>query len=216
MEPIANQALLPLLSEDVRNTVINAGVTKRFQTEQVIHQRGDGMPGLSIILAGRVRFGIYTQRGAYIQTGVLGAGHCFGEATLFAKTPRAYDADALGETEICDISQARFEALVEQSPEISKALLVTLTTRLYEALEFADDLRALSAEDRIVKLLSRLSASGGFDDGVLPVRQTDIAYALGLSRVHVGAALKKLQERGVLKLGYREIVLRARDANIRL
>ena len=207
MEPIYNHPLLPMLSENVRDALIAAGRTMTYSDGQFIHQRGEGSPGLSIILAGRVRFGIYAESGTYIQTRVLGAGHCFGEATLFADAPRAYDADALGDTKIIEVSKARFDDVLEQTPELANALLVTLTTRLYEALEFADDLRALSPELRILKLLRRLTHSGGFKDKAIPVRQIDIAYTLGLSRVSVGKALNTLQKQGKVRLGYREVAL---------
>lgn len=207
MEPIYNQPLLPLLSESVREALIAAGRTMTYSDGQFIHQRGEGSPGLSIILSGRVRFGIYLESGAYIQTSVLNAGHCFGEATLFADAPRAYDADALGDTKIVEISKTRFDALLAQAPSFANALLVSLTTRLYEALEFADDLRALSPEARIVKLLTRFTHSGGFSENAIPVRQIDIAYALGLSRVSVGKALNALQKQGRIRLGYKEITV---------
>ncbi|MEM7766803.1 MAG: Crp/Fnr family transcriptional regulator [Pseudomonadota bacterium] len=187
--------------------MIAAGRTMTYSDGQFIHQRGEGSPGLSIILTGRVRFGIYSETGAYIQTGILDAGHCFGEATLFADTPRAYDADAFGETRIADISKPRFEALLKQAPSFANALLVSLTTRLYEALEIADDLRALSPEARILKLLQRLTHSGGFSETAIPIRQIDIAYALGLSRVSVGKALNALRRQGRIQLGYKEISL---------
>lgn len=207
MEPIYNQPLLPLLSKNVRDALIAAGRTAIYSDGQFIHQRGEGGPGLSIILTGRVRFGIYAKTGTYIQTSVLNAGHCFGEATLFADAPRAYDADALGETKIVEISKPRFETLLEQTPGFANALLVSLTTRLYEALEFADDLRTLSPEARILKLLTRLTHSGGFGEKAIPVRQIDIAYTLGLSRVSVGKALNELQRQGQLRLGYKEITV---------
>ena len=58
-----------------------------------------------------------------------------------------------------------------------------------------------------MKLLTRLTHSGGFTKEVIPVRQIDIAYTLGLSRVSVSKALNKLQKQGKLSLGYKEIVL---------
>lgn len=207
MKPIYNRPLLPLLSEEDRDALIACGRTVRFNDGQFIHQRGESGPGLSIILSGRVRFGTYAENGSYIQTSVLGAGHCFGEATLFADAPRAYDADALGDTAIVEISKPRFHLFLNQAPNFTIALLETLTTRLYESLEFADNLRALSPEERTWKLLVRLTHSGGFIEEAIPIRQIDIAYALGLSRVTVGKALSTLQNRGKLRLGYREIVL---------
>ncbi|MEM8936925.1 MAG: Crp/Fnr family transcriptional regulator [Pseudomonadota bacterium] len=200
-----NPPLLTLLSAAEIRDLVAAGEERRFTDNQNIHARGSDLPGLSVIKSGRVRFGIFGEDGRYIQTGLLGQGHCFGEATLFANMPRAYDADAVGETVILSVSKKKFDDLCDAHPGIAKALLVTLTSRLYEALDFADDIRRLSIETRIAKQLFRFVASGGFSSETIPVRQTDLAYALGLSRVSVGKALETLKRRGLIELGYGEI-----------
>lgn len=193
-----------MLPEALKSALIRAGHEKRFDDKQSIHIRGGGRAGLSIILAGRVRFGLFRKDGAYIQTGLLSVGDCFGEATLFADQDRAYDADALGDTTILSIEKGRFEKLMMKHPQLAHALLKTLTRRLYTALDFVDDLRALSVEARIAKQIMRLSLSGGFHD-VIPVRQIDLAYSLGLSRVTVGKALDALECDGAVRLGYGQI-----------
>ena len=206
-----NKPLFPLLSEELRNALIEAGQVRRFSDGQMIHIHGDDRAGLSIILDGRVRFGLYGEDGAYIQAGILSEGHCFGEATLFAGIPRAYDADALGETEIVMISKDRFDQFLDATPGFAKALLVSLTSRLYESLEFADDLRTLSREARVGRYLDRALYSARFENDTIPIRQIDLAYALGLSRVSIGKALGNLQDRGVIALGYGEIRILDRD-----
>ena len=205
MDTSDNPPLLTLLSSEVIAALKSVGHQLRFEDGQRIHARGDKRPGLSIILSGRVRFGVYGEDGGYIQAGLLSEGHCFGEVTLFVEKPRAYDADAFGETVILEIRKPKFESVAAAHPQVSNAMLVTLTGRIYEALEFADDLRSCSLEVRVAKQLMRMSVSGGFSGDVLPIRQTDLAYALGLSRVSVGKALIALQERNLVELGYGEI-----------
>ena len=205
MDQDPNQPLLPLLSDEVTAVMVAAGRSNQFEDGRLIHSRGGGRPGLSVILSGRVKFGVYRENGTYIQTGALGEGHCFGEATLFANKPRAYDAEAMGQTTILDISKPRFNALFDQYPEFARALLITLTTRLYDALDFADDLRGLALEVRVAKHLVRIINSGGMIDDAIPMRQVDLAYALGISRVSVGKALDTLQDHHLITLGYGEI-----------
>lgn len=211
-----NKPLWPLLEPELQRVLQNAGTIERFDHKQLIHSRGTQTKGLSIVMSGRVRFGVFAENGTYIQIGLLGSGHCFGEATLFAETPRPYDADAFGNTEVLSIIKPVFDRLICDHGQVATALLTTLTSRLYEALEFADDLRALSLEARVAKYLLRATVAGGFKDGVLPVRQVDITYALGLSRVSVGKALTTLAEKGYIALGYRQITIRDFDALVQL
>lgn len=207
MKPYFNQPLLPLLSASLQDALHEAGDERSFQDGQTIHTRGDDRPGLSIILKGLVRFGTVSKDGEYIQTSLLGAGHCFGEATLFAGMTRAYDADAVGETAILDIVRPRCEKLIEQYPEFSKALLVTITKRLYASLDIADDLRRLPLKAQVAKYLIRLAVISASPGKPVPVRQADIAFALGVSRVSVGKILDALQRSGYIALGYREITI---------
>ncbi len=205
MQPVLNPPLVSLLSSDLVGAMVAAGNTAHFDDGRTIHDRGADRPGLSVIMSGRVRFGVFSEDGAYHQTGLLNEGHCFGEATLFAGMLRAYHADAVGQTTILTLTKSAFDELFDEHPGFARAFLSTLTSRLYEALDFADDLRRLSLEAKIVKQLFRISRVGGLEDDSLPIRQVDLAYALGMSRVSVGKALDKLQAQGLIQLGYGEI-----------
>jgi CRP-like cAMP-binding protein len=203
----SDTALMSLLSGAIVEEMTSAGHLRQFEKGQLIHSRGGGRPGLSIILSGRVRFGIYHENGGYTQASILGTGHCFGEATLFMGAPRAYDAESFGATRLLELPPQSMTNLMQRHPELSEALLRTLTHRLYAALDMADDLRGASKEERIEKHLRRLIQMGGFETNTLPIRQTDLAFALGLSRVSIGKALDSLQKNGLIRLGYGEIEL---------
>lgn len=205
MDITPHTSLINLLSNDLISELKKAGQERHFTAGQTIHSQGDRLPGLSIITTGQVRFGIFGVNGDYIQTGILGQGHCFGEATLFTEKPRPYDAEAIGDTTILKVNKPDIDKLVAHHPSFAQALLVTLTGRLYEALEFADDLRTLSLEARIAKQLLTFHRSGGLNNHIIPVRQSDLANSLGISRVSAGKALSNLQQQGLIKLGYGEI-----------
>ncbi len=207
MDENQNLPLLQLLPSPLVSALKKAGQSKRYEDGQTIHSRGRTRPSLSIIMSGRVRFGLYTEAGTYIQNGLLSTGHCFGEATLFINKPRPYDADAINVTDILDIPKSTFDRLLKDHSELAQALLITLTARLYEGLEFADDLRTFPTDVAVAKQLLRLREGGGFTGDIVPVRQIDLAYTLGQSRVSVGKALKKLQDNGLIELRYAEIRL---------
>jgi CRP-like cAMP-binding protein len=211
MATTTHQSLLDLLPETLLPELSAAGSTRSYDDGQVIHTQHDASEGLSIILDGRVRFGLYTAAGSFNLTGILGRGHCFGEATLFANRPRAYHAEAFGDTRVLSLGKRVFDALHDAHPDFARAVTVTVTQRLYEALDTADDLRHRNTEQQIAMLLLRIARTGGFDNDDLPLRQADIAFYLGMSTVSIGKALDLLSKRGLIQLGYGRITMTDRE-----
>ncbi|MEM9619028.1 MAG: Crp/Fnr family transcriptional regulator [Pseudomonadota bacterium] len=196
--------LMEFASRRLRGKIHAAATAVRYHDGAVLHAHGDDKPGLSIVRSGAVRFGLVDADGTYIATSLLGMGHCFGEATLFAGRKRTHDAVAIGETVIEQIDKARFDRLFDQEPDLARALLNATTRRLYSALDFMDDLRRLPLPVRTAKLVASM-ANSAKQDGSVACNQADLAFTLGVSRVSVGKTLGDLQNAGILKLGYGKI-----------
>ncbi len=201
--------LMEFAPRRLREKIRATATAVRYQDGAVIHAHGDDKPGLSIVRSGAVHFGLVDADGTYIATSLLGVGHCFGEATLFAGRARTHDAVAVGDTVIDQIDKARFDRLFDQEPDLARALLNATTRRLYSALDFMDDLRRLPLPVRTAKLVA-LMANSAKQDGSIACNQADLAFTLGVSRVSVGKALGDLQKEGILKLGYGKIDIPSR------
>ncbi len=197
-------ALAPMLPAGLRRRLGEAAAAVRYGDGETIHSRGDNKPGLSIIRTGAVRFANPGADGSYVTTSILGPGHCFGEATLFAHLPRAYDAVAVGETVIEQLSKTRFDAIFDEEPSLARIMLVAMTQRLYSVLEFLDDQRRLPLKLRIAKIIISMARSAK-SAHVIECNQSDLAFTLGVSRVSAGKALSQLQDSGFLRLGYGKI-----------
>ena len=196
--------LVSLLPEVLSARLSAAASVVEYEDGKTIHSRGDVKPGLSIVRSGAVRFANPGADGSYVTTSILGEGHCFGEATLFARSPRAYDAIAVGDTVIEQISKTRFDRIFDEEPELARILLIAMTQRLYSALGFLDDLRRLPLDMRTAKMIARMARSAK-QSGEVECNQADIAFTLGVSRVSIGKALGSLQDEGVIVLGYGRI-----------
>ncbi len=196
--------LLDLISEPLRRRMRGAATALRYQDGAFVHAHGDEKPGLSIVQSGAVQFGLVDSDGTYVSTSVMGAGHCFGEATLFANRPRTHDAVAVGETVIDQIDKASFDRLLECEPELSRALLNATTQRLYSVIDFMDDLRRLPLILRTAKLIATMARSAKLKSHIV-CNQTDLAFTLGVSRVSIGKSLAELQKKKLIKLGYGKI-----------
>jgi CRP/FNR family transcriptional regulator, cyclic AMP receptor protein len=85
-------------------------------------------------------------------------------------------------------------------------LLAIATLRSCELVEFLDSQRRLPLATRIAqRLLTEVDQSAQSE--TIECRHEDLAFMLGVSRVAIGKALKRLQMEGLIKLGYGQIHL---------
>lgn len=202
----AAPALMDLMPARMQDKLHALAVKVTYEPDQIIHSRGDNKPGVSIVRKGAARVGTIGADGSFHTISVLGPGQCLGEQTLFANLPRTHDVSAVGKTEIDQIPGSAFLNLFDQEPELARALLINSLTRSHVLLERLDDMRRLSLPVRTAKYLLSLSMSS-VDPAKLVCTQTELADALGVSRVSLGKALGKLERRGLIRSGYGEIDL---------
>ena len=197
-------AFLDRLPKPLATKLIEAATLIRYDDGQMIHSRGDTKLGISIVKSGLAYVGAYGQNGSFVLTSILGPGQIFGEFTLFADLPRTHDVTAAGKTEIHQISAARFSKLYNSEPDISRALLSSSLIRTHFLLEMMDAMRRLPLNERTAKIILIMMQAAG-DEKIYECRQSDIAFALGISRMSISKALQYLSGLGLLELGYRQI-----------
>ena len=200
------QPLLDQVSPRIAGEILSIANLVKYTDGQLIHNRGDDKPGLSLIKSGSVHVGMYGIDGSFVMTTILGPGQFFGEFTLFAGLPRTHDISAKGPTEIHQISGPLFLNLYHRESELAHALLSSSLIRLHSALEILDAIRRLPLLERTAKILQIMIGTGG-NPKSLDCRQSDLAYTLGVSRVSLGKALQKLAKLGLVELGYGHIQL---------
>ncbi len=203
-------ALMTHLSPALRQTLTYQSNVIKYADGQLIHSRGDIKPGLSIIKKGVANVGVYGVDGTFIMAGLLGAGECFGEFTIFTELPRTHDVSANGDVEIHQLEAGRFTKLCDEEPELLKAVLKTTLIRTHILLELLDSMRRLPLKERTVKLMLSLSYHSG-RIAQIRTRQSDLADSLGVSRVSLGKVLKQLQTEEMIILGYRVITIPDRE-----
>lgn len=198
--------LRDLLSPEVMEEILKTGSSQSYSENQIVQQRGDTEQGISIVESGQVAAGNFGLDGSFLFSALLGAGECFGELTLFAGLPRTQNIWSLESTVITYVRATQFLPLFDREPAIPRALLTLTLLRNHELIELLDAQRRLSLPTRILKLLLN-----GTDDevetGVVECRQEDLAFMLGVSRVSVGKALKRMQNEGLVALEYGRIRL---------
>lgn len=203
---ITTPTFLELLPPAVVDQIVAASVLMKYSNGQLIHTRGSLKPGLSIVHEGGAHVGVNGIDGTFVMVAALGPGECFGEFTLFTQLPRTHDISSIGESQIYQLSQPKFELLYQREPSISKALLSTTLMRTHFLLEMLDAIRRLPILERTAKVLLSMSHTLG-GSNVLRGRQDELAYTLGVTRVSLGKSLKELNRLGLIEIGYAKIAI---------
>ena len=185
------------------------GQRHRYSDGRYIQQRGEVKTSFSIVEQGQVLAGNVGADGAFLTTVLLHPGEHFGEFTLFAGLPRTQGLWARGEVEILEVEGPAFLDLFDREPELSRALYTIALRRIHLMVEFLDGMRRWPLEVRLAQiLLTSAGSEHALATREIRVRHEDLATMLGVSRVAVGKALKKLQAEGLLETGYGRIHLR--------
>lgn len=199
--------LFQTLAPEVLAALQQVGVVKRYADKQLICSRGATDRELNIVEQGAVRVSNVDVEGRRTESAILESGDSFGEFTLFAGMPRFFDFHAQGATHIRCISKVQFDALLQGDSAFRDGVLRMLTHRLLSAVSIIEDMRRLPLPAQLAKFLLRCAEQQADQRWEYHGTQTDLADALGVSRVAIGQALKLLQQASLVQTGYGRVRL---------
>ena len=202
--PMLFAALEPALQERLRT----ASPARRYADRQFLQHRGDRADGFWLIEEGTVRVGRYLPDGEFRAVALLGPGDSYGELALFAATPRVVDALSRGESRVRFIEGGLFLRLLADYPASSRALLGALSHQLQDTLTLLAGLRRGTNPGRLAGLLANMARDGQ----QVRVTQQELAELLGVTRATANAALRELEERGLIGRGYGSLIVRDAEA----
>jgi CRP/FNR family transcriptional regulator, cyclic AMP receptor protein len=179
---------------------------KKFADKQLIHHRGDPSDGFWIIKSGQVKLGRYDDEGDLQLLLILGEGESFGELSCLGQFARVVDVEALGETELQWVSEARLSEALAASIEFSRLMIKGLSAQLQEALDNLIVLRKEPPNKRLIRSLIRL-CQGRAEPVKLVIRQQELSELVGVSRMSISKALSQLQAKGILECRYGNILI---------
>lgn len=205
MAELAGRALLDLLDCDTAAWLAKLGSRRRYSDGGTIHMRGDPKPDMAIVIAGSVRIVRQRADGSRVFVSLVTPGQHFADVLMFPdRVARTHDAVAVGEVTIDHYDQAAFAKLTEHHG-ITLALYRITAGRLVGAMSMLDDLRSLSPEAHLAKLLLHMRPREG--EATIACLQEDLAALLGISPMTLAKALASLKREGLVKTGYRRITL---------
>lgn len=187
------------LPETLREQLRAAGQRSLCPQGRLIHGRGDPGTSFSIVETGAVRFSRTDLDGATIALATIGPGEAFGEISLFAGLPRAFDAYAAEPTVLRVIAASSLDRLFDSHPDLRTHVLRHITRQLVAVTDLLDDERRLPLNVRLAKQLAARAQRGMT---TIDVTQVELAEDLAVSRVAVNHAIRSLARQGLVVTGY--------------
>ena len=176
---------------------------------------GEESDSLYLILKGSVTILIEDNEGREMIVAYLNTGDFFGELGLFQQTAagaqRSAWVRAKTECEVAEISYAKFRELSQQDPDILYALSGQIAQRLRDTTRKVGDLAFFDVTGRVARCLLDLCKQPDamtHPDGMqIKVTRQEIGRIVGCSREMVGRVLKDLEERNLVHVKGKTMVV---------
>ena len=152
---------------------------------------------------GRVKSFIQSEDGNERVLNLYRTGSLFGEASFFDELPRVSSAVALTPCQLIPIDRELVAQAFSQKPELAMAMMKYLARTVRLLSQQVDQMAFRPARWRVAWYL--LSLAG--QDGTARCTQEEIAAGVSVSRVTVSRLLNELAAQGLVRLGYRAILL---------
>ncbi len=208
---IKNAALFSWLQEEelqrlaMRSEMVEC---KRNTTFYFAQEQSDS---IFLVKQGRVKLTRTSAEGREVILDILAPGEIFGELAVTGEELRTHSATALDDAMVCIITRREFEDLLRRHPEMALRVLKLVGLRRRELEMRLEDLIFQPVANRLVLTLlwqARRHGKKDEDGSVsLPLTQKDLAHLIGASREAVAEQLAEFKQQGLLRTGYRSLVL---------
>jgi CRP/FNR family transcriptional regulator, cyclic AMP receptor protein len=202
----------PILAGLQRDTLIGLAARSRWlqcDAGEVVVDFGDETDDVFFVVDGALRVVMRTALGHEAILNELGPGEIFGELAAIDGSPRSANVTVLRRTSLCAVPANAFIELVLNSPALGRRLLRILAARLRAKDERLLENATLTARQRLIAELLRLSRDRGGGERVLspPPPQNVLAARISTRRETVSRELATMVRAGLLSVSRRAIVL---------
>jgi len=201
-------ALFENLGDELVLNLMRSGAKKSFSANELIFSEGDDATFLPIMLTGRVKMVRYPEIGKEVILGVFQSGEIFAIPPALDGKRFPATAVAIEDSQLLILPRRDFLDLMESSSEFSTIVMGRMCGILRERVDTVQILATPSAEHRVASILLRLA--GEIKDNEIKKishRRQDIAEMSGLTLETTIRVIRKLEDRGYLKIVHGRIFL---------
>lgn len=193
--------ILRNFTPELTQSLLKLGVKKIFSANERVFSEGEEATFLPIVLSGRVKMVRYPEVGKEVILGVFGSGEIFAIPPALDGKRFPATAVAIEESQLLIMPRRDFLGLVDSSVEFSSIIMTRMCGLLRDRAETVQILATPSAEHRVASVLLRLAGElNGDEVKKIQHRRQDIAEMSGLTPETTIRAIRKLADRGFLKI----------------
>lgn len=197
---LGTSEMAPLEPDDVRELASALRVHLVAAGSTVF--RTDELPShVYVVRNGRIEL-TRERAGRTVTLQVLGEGEVFGDIPLFLRRPEPFDAKAIDDSLVFAIDSVHLLQLLGRRPRLARRWMISMAERMAATQDRVGDLLAANLEQQVALTLLHHA-----DDGRVEMSQEMVARLVGARRTSVNQALRRLEERGLIRTGYRYITI---------
>ena len=205
-------SLFASFSDQQINTLLAYVQHRSFARNIYVMHAGEETDSLYVMLSGKAKVVRTDDHGREVILGYMGPQDFFGEMGILDDSPRSASVFTLEPCEMLRLSKTGFMSCVREHSEVAMLVIRNLVKRLRAADRKIESLALVDVSGRVARLLLDLAQETG---GKLIVQRApakqEIARMIGASREMVSRVIKELEQRALIRVDRRSIIILDRE-----
>ncbi len=195
---VRSTPLFGSLKQEITQSIIGNQPVRSYDKDTQLFQQGEEATCFFLILDGWVKLYRLTPDGNEAVVGVFKRGETFAEAAIFLGGRYPVSAEVVTPSRLLRFDGENLRRRIREQPDLALSMLASASYHLKALVEHIEQIKVLSAPQRIADFLVDLSpARDGPVIIELPYEKTLIANRLGMKPESLSRALAKLRPLGV-------------------
>ncbi|HCL85460.1 MAG TPA: hypothetical protein DIC45_02915 [Comamonadaceae bacterium] len=188
---------------------------RSYSPGQFVYVQGSRGTEMYRLVSGTVKISVLRPDGRQITYTLFESGDCFGQTSLVDDQPRPQSTEAATPIEVGVLTKADFRALGHKYPTFHQAITRLLSAQLRVVAQSYEGASLDGLPVRMARKILQTHADAPHQSatGLPQVRlsQSDLASMVGASRQSVNRVLLKLQQQGLIEVGYGSVNIKDLD-----
>ncbi len=205
-------SLFASFSDQQITTLLTYVQHRSFARNVYIMHAGEETDSLYVMLSGKAKVVLTDDHGREVILGFMGPQDFFGEMGILDDQPRSASVLTLEPCEMLRLGKAGFMTCVKDHSEVAMLVIRNLVKRLRAADRKIESLALVDVSGRVARLL--IDVAQEIDGKLVVVRapaKQEMARMIGASREMVSRVMKELEQRCLIRVERRSIVILDRD-----
>jgi len=198
------------VSNHTRDYISKMALFKTLEPGQILFQHGDAANSLYFILEGDLSVCLFANDGRQLGLNVVSEGNLLGEIAVLDNGPRSASAIAIAKCQVASVTSNNFRNSIKKDAQLSQNIINFLCAQIRRVSDRIIDANALQLESSIARILieaGQNSSSGSKQKKVVRIKQEEIGFIAGVSRVTINKYLNNWARKGIVSISRGKIMI---------